>query len=137
MSKSSDTYTRGQLAELTGVKGETIRYYEKCGLLGLAARSDGGHRRFSESHVRRLQFIRRSRELGFSIGEIEGLIELDSGGKKSCEQVRQATEVHLKDVKKKISDLQKMQATLADLIRQCDDLSSPKCPIIEALSERS
>ena len=135
MPKLSGTYSRGQLAEVTGVKSETVRYYEKCGLLAVTARSAGGHRIYSEGHVKRLQFIRRCRELGFSLGEIEGLLELDSGEDKTCEQVRHTTAVHLKDVQEKISDLKKMEATLAVLISQCDDLSSPRCPIIEALSE--
>ena len=135
MPKISGTYSRGQLAEVTGVKSETIRYYEKCGLLAVTARSAGGHRIYSEDHVKRLQFIRRCRELGFSLGEIEGLLELDSGENKTCEQVRHATEVHLRDVQEKISDLKKMEDTLVELISQCDDLSSPICPIIEALSE--
>ena len=108
MPKHSGTYSRGQLAEITGVKGETIRYYEKCGLLAVTARSAGGHRIYSEGHVKRLQFIRRCRELGFSLGEIEGLLELDSGEDKTCEQVCHATAIHLRDVQEKISDLKKM-----------------------------
>jgi MerR family transcriptional regulator, mercuric resistance operon regulatory protein len=134
MSKISATYFRGQLAELTGVKSETIRYYEQRGLLCVPMRSPGGHRIYSQEHVRRLQFIRRCRELGFSLVEIEGLLELTRGERKSCEQVQNATEVHFGDVQKKISDLRKMEHTLEGLISQCDDLTSPTCPIIEALS---
>jgi MerR family transcriptional regulator, mercuric resistance operon regulatory protein len=96
----------------------------------VTAKSAGGHRIYSEGHVKRLQFIRRCRELGFSLGEIEGLLELDSGEDKTCEQVCHATAIHLRDVQEKISDLKKMEATLAVLTSQCDDLSSPICPII-------
>jgi MerR family mercuric resistance operon transcriptional regulator len=134
MPKLSGTYSRGRLAKVTGVKSETIRYYDQRGLLSATARTAGGHRIYSEDHVKRLQFIRRCRELGFSLGEIEGLLELDRGENKTCEQVRHATEVHLRDVQEKISDLTKMEDTLIELISQCDDLSSPTCPIIESLS---
>ena len=126
MPNLSGTYSRGQLAAVTGVKSETIRYYEKRGLLVVTVRSAGGHRIYSEDHAGRLQFIRRCRELGFSIGEIEGLLELDDGGAKTCDQVRRATEVHLLEIQKKISDLKKMEGTLIELIGRCDDPSSPK-----------
>jgi MerR family mercuric resistance operon transcriptional regulator len=86
----STTYSRGQLAKLTGVKGETLRYYEKCGLLDAPARSAGGHRIYTEDHAGQLKFIRRCRELGFSISEIDGLLSLANAGGKSCEQVQRA-----------------------------------------------
>jgi MerR family mercuric resistance operon transcriptional regulator len=129
----STTYSRGQLAKLTGVKGETIRYYEKCGLLDAPARSAGGHRIYTEDHAGRLKFIRRCRELGFAISEIEGLLGLVSAGGKSCEQVQQTTAAHLIDVHDKIKDLIKMERTLKDLIKQCEGNTTPSCPIIEAL----
>ena len=133
MAKLSTTYSRGQLAKSTGVKGETIRYYEKCGLLDAPARSAGGHRIYSEDHARRLKFIRRCRELGFAISEIEGLLGLVNAGGESCEQVRQTTATHLIDVQDKIKDLRKMERALKDLIVQCDADTSPDCPIIEVL----
>ena len=133
MAKSSTTYSRGQLAKSTGVKGETIRYYEKCGLLDAPARSAGGHRIYSEDHSRRLKFIRRCRELGFAISEIDGLLSLAIAGGRSCEQVRQTTAAHLIDVQDKIKDLRKMERALKDLIVQCDADTSPDCPIIEVL----
>lgn len=127
------TYSRGQLARATGVKGETIRYYETCGLLNAPARSAGGHRIYTEGHAGQLKFIRRCRELGFAISEIDGLLGLVVAQEKSCEQVRRATETHLSDVKNKIKDLRKMERTLKELIGQCDANSSPACPVIEAL----
>jgi MerR family mercuric resistance operon transcriptional regulator len=133
MAKSFTTYSRGQLAKATGVKGETIRYYEKCGLLDAPARSTGGHRIYSERHAGRLKFIRRCRELGFAISEIKGLLGLVSAGGNSCEQVRHTTAVHLADVQEKITDLRKMERTLKGLITQCDANTSPDCPIIEVL----
>jgi len=133
MEKLSTTYSRGQLATVTGVKGETIRYYEKCGLLQLPARSAGGHRIYTKDHAGRLQFIRRCRELGFAISEIDGLLGLVNAGSKSCAQVQQATAAHLTDVRDKIKDLRKMERTLKGLIKQCEGNTTLSCPIIESL----
>ena len=127
------TYSRGQLAKSTGVKGETIRYYEKCGLLDEPERSGGGHRIYTEDHAARLIFIRRCRELGFSISEITGLLGLADSQGKTCEQVRLTTAAHLDDVQDKIKDLRKMERTLKDLIDQCKANSSPTCPVIDVL----
>lgn len=133
MEKFSITYSRGQLAKSTGVKAETIRYYEKCGLLDAPARSAGGHRIYTDVHARRLTFIRRCRELGFSISEIDGLLGLANAGGKSCDQVRQATVSHQTDIHNKIRDLRKMEKTLKGLVLQCEGNTSPSCPIIETL----
>jgi MerR family mercuric resistance operon transcriptional regulator len=133
MPKLSTTYSRGQLAISTGVKGETIRYYEKCGLFDAPARSAGGHRIYTNDHANRLKFIRRCRELGFAISEINGLLSLADSQDKSCEQVRQTTAAHMTDVRQKIKDLKKMERTLKELIAQCDMNASPNCPIIEIL----
>ena len=134
MTNLAVTYSRGQLAKSTGVKGETIRYYEKCGLLDAPARSAGGHRMYTEDHAGLLKFIRRCRELGFTISEIDGLLGLASAREKTCEQVRQTTAAHLNDVQNKIKDLRKMERTLKDLIGQCEANLSPDCPIIDVLS---
>jgi MerR family transcriptional regulator, mercuric resistance operon regulatory protein len=134
MTEPRKRYSRGQLAQSTGVKGETIRYYENRGLLAPPGRSVGGHRLYTEDHLARLKFIRRARELGFSLGEISGLISLADAGNRSCDEVRETTASHLTDVREKIRDLRKMERTLKGLVRQCDNNSSPGCPIITALS---
>lgn len=134
MTELRSSYSRGQLAQSTGVKGETIRYYENCGLLAPPGRSAGGHRLYTEDHVVRLKFVRRARELGFSLGEITGLINLADAGDRNCDEVREATAMHLTDVREKIRDLRKMERTLKELVRQCDDNTSLGCPIITALS---
>jgi MerR family mercuric resistance operon transcriptional regulator len=133
MMKLSTTYSRGQLAKITGVKGETIRYYEKCGLISEPARSSGGHRLYSDEGAGRLKFIRRCRELGFTLREIEDLLSLANAGEKSCPQVQHATTVHLSDVHDKIKDLKKIERTLKDLIKQCDENIEPSCPTIKSL----
>lgn len=134
MNAKNDGYSRGELAKHTGVKSETIRYYEGRGLLDAPARSAGGHRIYSEDHRRRLIFIRRCRELGFSLNEIKGLFELADSDEKSCEQVRLVSADHLNDIQKKIKDLKKMERTLRNMIMECDANTSPDCPIIETLS---
>jgi MerR family transcriptional regulator, mercuric resistance operon regulatory protein len=133
MTPIDKNYFRGQLAEATGVKGETIRYYEKCGLLQTPARNAAGYRIYSENHMKRLIFIRRCREIGFSLSEIDGLIDLGKD-ERSCEQVRELTATHLADVQGKIKDLKKMEQTLKSMIRQCDTNAVPDCPIIDVLS---
>ena len=132
MKTKSGTYSRGQLAKSTGVKGETIRYYENCGLLNTPERSLAGYRIYSEDHAKRLLFIRRCRELGFSLNEIDGLLCLTDDDK-SCVQVRELTATHLNDVRDKIKDLKKMERALRDMVAQCDADTSPDCPIIEVL----
>ncbi len=134
MTPATDTYSRGQLAKLTDVKAETIRYYENCGLLDAPARSAGGHRIYTSEHEKRLIFIRRCRALGFAIVEIKGLLRLADTREQTCEQVRQVTAIHLSDVRSKIKDLKKMEKTLRIMIQHCDTNTTPNCPIINDLS---
>ena len=133
MNKSKATYTRSQVAKATDVKGETIRYYEKCGLLKAPPRSTVGYRIYSQEHVTHLNFIRRCRELGFTINEIDGLLNLASVPGESCEQVQQTTTVHLREVQKKIDDLKKMEMTLKMLVSKCKNNTKLSCPIIDDL----
>ena len=124
---------RGVLAKQSGVNGETIRYYEKIGLMPDPIRSEGGHRLYNDTHLRRLLFIRRCRELGFTLKEVRGLLELVDEGDYTCAEVRERTIVHLDDVRQKIRDLQKMQRTLKIMVSQCDGGLVPECPIIDTL----
>ena len=133
MNSLTQTYTRGQLDRLTGVKGETIRYYENCGLLPAPPRSAGGHRLYSDNHKERLIFIHRCRELGFTLHETEGLLGLADTQEQSCEQVRQVTTAHLTDVQNKIKDLSKMERILRMMVKDCEANTSPECPIIDSL----
>ena len=124
--------SRGILAKLSGVNSETIRYYEKIELMPDPVRSEGGHRVYNETHLQRILFIRRCRELGFSLKEIRGLLELVDGGY-TCAEVLDRTTVHLSDVGRKIRDLKKMQRTLKTMASQCDGGLVPECPIIDTL----
>ncbi len=133
MSRNSELdFTIGHLSGQTRVKIETIRYYERIGLMPKAQRSHGGRRLYDESASRRLGFIRRARELGFSIDEIRALLAL-SGGKGKCADVHALTVQHLGDVKQKIADLRRLERTLARTAERCRRDASPDCPIIEAL----
>jgi MerR family mercuric resistance operon transcriptional regulator len=124
---------RGELAERSGCNIETVRFYEKQGLLPAPPRTAGGHRDYAPEHLKRLTFIRRSRELGFTLGEIRGLLGLVDGGEWTCAEVRAVTLEHLADVRRKIADLQKLALILGDMAAQCDGGAVPECPIVEAL----
>ncbi len=125
--------SRGLLAKRTGVNIETIRYYEKIGLLPEPPRTAGGHRIYDESLLKRLSFVRRCRELGFSLDELRGLLELVDGGSYSCAEVLESVQAHLQRINGKIRDLRKMQKTLRELSNQCTGEDVPGCPIVEVL----
>lgn len=130
---SNDRLTIGKVAEQTGCHIETIRYYEKEDLLPPPGRSAGGHRLYTSDLIERLVFIRRSRELGFSMQEIRELLSVVDGHHVSCERVKNLADTHLKDIRSKISDLRRMETTLRELSNQCSGDDVPECPIIEAL----
>ncbi len=125
----------GALSRQTGCNIETIRYYERIGILSKPPRTEGGHRLYGKEHVKRLVFVRRSRELGFSLEEIRALLKLVDGRRYTCEEVKAVTDRHLEDVGKKISDLRRLQKTLKDISSQCRGGFVPHCPIIDALFE--
>lgn len=127
-------FTIGQLSQRSGVKIETVRYYEKIGLLPPPPRTKGGHRVYAGDHVDRLAFIRRSRELGLSLDAIRRLLELVDGGR-NCGEIREIAAAQLDDIRAKIADLQRMEKTLSDTIAQCEGGAAPQCPIVEILSE--
>lgn len=126
----------GQLSKHTNCKIETIRYYEKIDLLPEPLRSDGGYRIYNENHLKRLIFVRRSRELGFTIEEIRALLRLVDGGDYSCSDIKKIAMEHIDDIRRKISDLKKLEKTLSQIASQCSGDSAPECPIIDALFEQ-
>lgn len=125
--------TRGVLAKASGVKGETIRYYEKILLMPRPVRSQAGHRQYHESDLKQLVFIRRCRELNFTLEEIRLLLKLVESGFYNCDEIKYQTERHLTGVQNKIRDLQKMEGLLKQLIAQCHSGKPGHCPIVEAL----
>ena len=133
MKTGKSTLSRGTLAENSGVNGETIRYYERRGLMPDPLRSAGGHRIYDQSHLKRLSFIRRTRELGFTLREVRGLLALVDGDNYTCAEVRDQTIAHLRDVERKLRDLQKMKRTLNSMVSKCEGGLVPDCPIVDAL----
>ena len=123
----------GALSERTGCNIETIRYYEKIGLLPAPPRSPGRRRLYTDTHRKRLTFIRRCRQLGFSLDEIRELLDLVDGGSYTCDEVRELTLNHADEVKRKITDLRRMEKVLRDITSKCSGGRVPECPIIEAL----
>ncbi len=125
--------TRGELARRLGCHLETIRYYETIGLLPPPDRSDGGHRLYRDDDLKRLRFILRGRELGFSIREIRSLFSLAGSGIKECGEIHDLTIRHLESVRSKIEDLQRLQRTLTRISGACAGGRAPACPVIDAL----
>ena len=127
--------TIGDLARETGAKVETVRYYERIGILPSPARSPGGQRRYAPQHLKRLNFVRRARGLGFSLDDVRSLLRLVDEGGTGCEEVRGIAGAHLDNIALKIADLRRMAEVLAEMVRRCDSGDVPGCPIIEALFE--
>ena len=127
-------FTIGELASLSGVHLETIRYFERIGLLARPERSSGGHRLFSTKHLDRLHFIRRAREMGFSQDEVRALLSLSDGELASCGEVKMLAESHLTKIRLKLRDLKRLERLLASTIVQCTGGKVPKCPVIEAIA---
>lgn len=126
--------TIGELARRTGANAETIRYYEKIGLLRRPARTGGNYRSYGEAEQRRLVFILRSRELGFKIDKVRALLELADDAGRSCEAVDNLSRERLEEIDRKIADLQALRQELARLLVQCQHGTVAECRIIEALA---
>jgi len=125
--------TRGTLAARVGCTIETIRYYERVGILPPAPRSAGGHRLFGEDLIKRLHFVRRGRELGFTLEEIRELLRLVDGGAYTCARIETLARAHARDIRNKIADLERLTAVLDKMASQCTGGDIPACPIIDAL----
>jgi MerR family transcriptional regulator, mercuric resistance operon regulatory protein len=137
-SESPELLTRGALAAETGCNIETIRYYERIGILPPPPRSEGGHRLYGPELVSRLQFVRRARDLGFALEEIRELLGLIEGGNYTCAQIEGIALAHVEEIRRKIADLTRLKKTLEAMAAQCSGGELPACPIVDALfSSRS
>ncbi len=132
----AEAFTIGGLSDLTAVNIETIRYYERIKILSVPPRTAGGRRIYDATHLRILAFIRRSRELGFSLDEIRALIRLSGPDKASCRQFREIAAQHLGDIRAKIADLRKMERLLSKTVAQCTGSTAPDCPVLDILDIR-
>lgn len=126
----------GALAKSTGTSIDTIRYYERARLLPAPPRSSGGYCIYGAEHLKRLSFIRRARELGFSIGEVRTLLRLADERRRPCAEVRSVADAHLKNVRAEIADLRRMERVLSATVARCASGRQAHCPVIEALSPR-
>jgi Cu(I)-responsive transcriptional regulator len=124
----------GDLAKATDTKVETIRYYEHVGLLAAPARTAGNYRAYRDEHLNRLSFIRRARDLGFSIDQVRTLLNLSDQKQRSCGAVDAIAREHLADVERKIADLTVLRRELKELIDQCRQGTIAECRIVEALA---
>ena len=124
----------GELARAADIKAETIRYYERIGLLPAPPRTAGNYRDYSAAHLRRLTFTRRARALGFSIEQIRTLLDLADQKERSCEAVDAIAREHLADVKRKLADLSALRREPDSLIAQCRHGTVADCRIIEVLA---
>jgi MerR family mercuric resistance operon transcriptional regulator len=131
---SEPSFSIGELARRTGCNIETIRYYERIGLIPEPPRR-GRYRSYASNDAGQLGFVRRSRELGFAIAEVRALLTLAAGGHASCAQARDLAASHLRDVQSRIADLRRMERVLSDTVRACDAGDDTGCPLIDALSE--
>lgn len=122
----------GELSRRTGCNIETIRYYERIGLMPAPPRR-GRYRSYGADDVGRLGFVRRARELGFTLDEVRALLGLAVGGQAACGEVRTLAASHLQDVRARIADLRRMERVLADSVRACDAGQDPGCPLIQTL----
>src|ERR1700753_2606250 len=124
----------GELARAADTNVETIRYYERIGLLPPPPRTAGNYRDYTAAHASRLTFTRRARDLGFSIDQIRALLDLADEKNQSCEAVDAIARTHLGDVKRKLADLRALRRELDSLIGQCRHGTIAECRIIEALA---
>lgn len=136
-SSRAEAIAIGELSRLTGVNIETIRYYEKIKLFPAPLRTEGGHRLYGPRERRTLAFIRRARELGFTLDEIRALLDLGGPGRASCAEVKEIATHHLDDIRAKIADLRKLERLLATTIAKCSGRKVPECPVIDILDLRS
>ncbi len=123
----------GELSRRTSCNIETIRYYERIGLLPIPARR-GSYRHYGAEDVGRLAFVRRARELGFTLDEVRALLRLAAGNGGACAEAREIAATHLAAVRAKLVDLRAMEQVLAGAVRRCDAGETPECPLIGVLA---
>ena len=122
----------GEAAKLSGINIETIRYYEREGIVPAADRSANGRRLYDVAAIARLRFIRRCRDLGFPISDVRALLDLSDNASRQCDDVRAISERHLLDVRERLNDLRELEAALSELVQNCVGAQS-ECPTLKQL----
>ncbi len=133
-----ETLRTGEVAARAGVNIQTLRYYERRGLLAIPGRRASGYREYPQDAVRLIRFIKRAQELGFTLTEIEDLLRMRSDQSAGCAEVRSAAHAKIDDIDQKLKSLRAMKRALGVLVKTCrNDGSTRECPILEALAEKS
>ena len=127
----------GAAAALSGVSAKMLRHYESLGLLGQVHRTDSGYRQYTEADVHTLRFIKRSRDLGFSMAEIAELVDLWRNRDRASAQVKHIAQQHVNELAARIDAMQAMQRTLQNLLQHCHGDDRPDCPILDDLAGAS
>lgn len=131
----------GRLAAVTGTSAPTIRYYEAIGLLPPAIRQSGGQRVYGDADIRRVTFIRRCRDFGFSVEKVRGLVGLMQDGDRPCQEARDVAQVRLMEVRKQSQELRKLERNLAAFVEHCDQSCTggvgADCVILEELADNT
>lgn len=128
------SYTIGDVAEAAGVGVETVRYYERRGLVPQPGRGVGAYRRYGKGHVDRIRFVKRGQALGFSLEEIATLLELEDGTDRRS--IRRIASARMEETRRRIADLRRIERVLAHLLHECEAHSTaPRCPIIAAITD--
>lgn len=125
----------GQAAQLSGISPKMLRHYEGLGLLGEVRRTDSNYRQYAESDVHTLRFIRRARELGFSMAEIAELLRLWQNRERASADVKRIAKAHMADLDRRIAEMSAMRRTLEHLVHGCHGDQRPQCPILDELAE--
>ena len=133
---SADEFNIGEAASRSGVSAKMVRHYESLGLLPTVARTDSGYRRYSDKEVHTLRFIRRARDLGFSMAEIAELLKLWQNRRRASADVKRIAQRHIADLGRRMTAMAEMRDALKRLADCCQGDNRPDCPILEELSGR-
>ena len=125
----------GEAAQRSGVSARMVRHYEGLGLLPQVARTESGYRQYDEADIHTLRFIKRSRDLGFSMDEIAELVGLWHNRRRASASVKRIAQKHLGELEQRIADMQSMRNTLAHLVHCCHGDARPDCPILDDLGK--
>jgi Cu(I)-responsive transcriptional regulator len=131
-----ETFNIGEAARRSGVSAKMVRHYESLGLLPSVHRTEAGYRQYGDNEVHTLRFIRRARDLGFSMDEIAQLLKLWQNRRRSSAEVRRIASRHIEDLSRKLAEMEAMRRTLQHLVHCCHGDDRPDCPILDELAAR-
>ena len=130
-------YKIGDVSELTGLSPDTLRYYERIGILTNVPRTSGGARRYSEENLICLRFIQRAQKMNFSLAEIGKLVEMRAAPTQACQDAQNIAQIKLQEIETHISELVLLQSELQSLVKQCADSDTDGCAILDGLGKTS